>query len=116
MSNPVVRWQMLSPKPDETVAFYRQLFDWSVTQSNALGYREVTAGHGGIHGGVWPAPPNAPAFVQLFVQVDDVDASIAEATRLGAKVLVPKSTLPDGTAMAVLLDPLGQSFAVCTSS
>lgn len=114
MPNPVVRWQMLSPKPDETAAFYRRLFDWTITQDNALGYREITAGAGGIDGGVWPAPPHAPAFVQLFVQVDDVDASIADAVRLGAKVLVPKSALPDGAFMAVLLDPLGQSFAVCT--
>ena len=116
MSNPVVRWQMISPTPDATVAFYRQLFGWSVTQDNALGYREITAGDGGIHGGVWPGPAEAPAFVQLFIQVADADASIAEAVQLGAKVLVPKSTLPDGTAMAVLLDPLGQSFAICTSS
>ncbi len=44
-------------------------------------------------------------FVQLFIQVEDVDAMIAKATSAGAKVLVPKSALPDGDTMAVLLDP-----------
>ena len=51
--------------------------------------------------------------MQLFVEVLDVDDCIAKAIRLGAKVLVPKSVLPDGDTMAVLLDPTGLSFGVC---
>lgn len=30
-----------------------------------------------------------------------------------SQALIPKSVLPDGDAMAVLLDPTGISFAVC---
>lgn len=114
MNYPVVRWQIISPKPDASVSFYRQLFGWSVNQDNALGYREVKAGDGGIDGGVWPGPPAERPFVQLFVAVSDVDACIASATKLGATVLVPKSSLPDGDAMAVLQDPTGLSLGICT--
>ena len=59
----------------------------------------------GVDGGVWPSGHDVPNFVQLFIQVEDVDAMIAKATSAGAKVLVPKSALPDGDTMAVLLDP-----------
>jgi predicted enzyme related to lactoylglutathione lyase len=114
MNHPVVRWQMISPKPDASVSFYRQLFGWTVNQDNALGYREMKAGDGGIDGGVWPGPPTERPFVQLFIAVRSVDDCIAEATRLGAKVIVPKSTLPDGDIMAVLLDPVGLPLAICT--
>lgn len=107
---------MLSPQPDATAGFYRELFGWTLTQDNALGYRELKSGDSrGIDGGVWPAPPQAPGFVQLFIQVPDIDACLASATSLGARVLVPKSVLPDGDSMAVLLDPTGISFAVCTA-
>ena len=114
MPDPVVRWQILSAAPDQSVAFYQKLFAWKVSSANALGYRELRSGHeAGIDGGVWPAPPGVKSFVQLFVEVPDLDACIANATGLGAQVLIPKSVLPDGDAMAVLLDPTGLSFAVC---
>ena len=74
MSHPVVRWQIVSPDAAATARFYQHLFDWSSTQDNALGYREMRTGGGGPDGGVWPAPSDAHPFVQLFVQVPDVAA------------------------------------------
>jgi predicted enzyme related to lactoylglutathione lyase len=114
MSQPVIRWQLISPDPERSSTFFRQLFGWQTSRDNALGYREVTAGDGGIHGGIWPAPPGVTPFVQLFVQVDDIDACVAQATSLGAKVIVPKTALPDGNEMAVLHDPQGLPVAICT--
>ncbi len=79
-----------------------------------MGYRQLKTGAAnGVDGGVWPAPPGQAGFVQLFVEVADIDGCIAEATKLGAKVIVPRSELPDGDSMAVLLDPTGMSVAVC---
>jgi predicted enzyme related to lactoylglutathione lyase len=117
MPNPVVRFQILSPEPNKAAEFYQKLFDWELSTANALGYRELRTGEKkGIDGGIWPAPQTKNGFVQLFIEVADVDRCIAEATSMGAKVLVPKCILPDGDAMAVLLDPLGVSFAVCSLS
>jgi predicted enzyme related to lactoylglutathione lyase len=45
----------------------------------------------GIDGGVWPSPPSPPEghnLVQLFVEVDDIDAMMAKAQSVGAKVIV----------------------------
>jgi predicted enzyme related to lactoylglutathione lyase len=113
MPHPVVRWQIISPNPDATTRFYGQLFDWRTSQDNALGYRELTTGGEGIDGGVWPGPPDERPFAQLFIAVSNVEEHVKRATSLGAKVLVPPSALPDGDVMAVLLDPLGLSFAIC---
>ena len=115
VNNPVVRWQVIAPDPEATARFFRQLFGWEINRDNALGYREVRAGEGGIHGGIWPAPDGVPPFVQLFVKVDDIDASIEKASSLGAKVIVPKTVLPDGDEMAVILEPQGFSIALCTA-
>lgn len=108
----VVRWQIVTPDPEASASFYRKLFQWPVRSDNALGYREVDSG--GIGGGVWPAPPGAPSFVQLFMEVPDVDASLAAAVSLGATILVPRSVLPGGDVMAVLRDPQGIPFALCS--
>ena len=116
MPNPIVRWQIVSPEPARAADFYRKLFGWELTAANSLGYRELRTGVKSItsvDGGVWPSPPDQPGFVQLFIEVEDIEKSIAKATELGAKTLVPKSILPDGDTMAVLLDPTGISFAIC---
>lgn len=117
MNHPVVGWQIVSPNPDATAGFYRQLFGWTSTQDNALGYRELETGEDGIDGGVWPGPPQQERpFVQLMVSVPDVEEHVSRATRLGARVLVPPSVLPDGDSMAVLMDPSGMPFVVCRPS
>lgn len=114
MPNPVVHWQIITPEPEKSSGFYQKLFSWRVSTANALGYREIkTNAPGGIDGGVWPAPPGKPSFVQMHVQVDDINETLGRAEELGASVIMPKSVLPDGDAMEVLLDPCGVAFVVC---
>jgi hypothetical protein len=113
MTNPVLQFQILSKTPDETAKFYSSLFGWKVDANNPMGFRKVDTGsREGIHGGIWPAPPQSPNFVQLFMGVEDVKASVKKAEGLGAKLLIPPTVLPEGDEMAVLLDPQGMSFAV----
>jgi uncharacterized protein len=112
--NPVREWQILSTDPEATARFYAETFGWTIERANALGYRRVSTGESGAPGGIWPAPPTAPPFVQLFVDVEDVDDTVARAVRSGATVLVPRSVLPDGDVMAVLRDAVGLSFGVVT--
>lgn len=111
MGDPVLQWQFVSSKPDEVATFYKQLFGWSVTATNAMGYRQIDTG-AGISGGIWPAPPDAQSFVQLFIGVRDVDRALADAVTLGAHVVVPVTVLPDGDVMAILRDPTGMTFGV----
>lgn len=113
MGNPVTQFQILSKTPDETATFYSKLFGWKIDANNAMGYRRISTGSNqGIQGGIWPAPPQAPDFVQLFVTVDDVQVAVDTALSLGATILIPRTTLPEGDQMAVLLGPGAMSFAV----
>ena len=113
MPNPVVSWQILARDPEAVAVFYRDLFGWTLSVDNALRYRELRSGsQRGIDGGVWPAPPEAPSFVQLFVEVDDVEAYVTRATAAGAQIVVPVSVLPAGDVMAVLVDPAGLAFGL----
>lgn len=113
MPNPVTQFQILSKTPDAAAAFYGSLFGWKIDANNPLGYRRIDTGSAaGIQGGIWPAPPQAPDSVQLFITVEDVAAAVRRAEELGARVLIPATALPEGDEMAVLQDPQGMSFAV----
>jgi uncharacterized protein len=113
MANPVMKFQILSKTPDETARFYSTLFGWTVSADNRLGYREISTGSSaGIQGGIWPAPPQAPNFVQLFIAVQDVRAAVKNAEELGAKPVIPVTALPEGGELAVMHDPHGMSFGI----
>ena len=113
MGNPVVQWQILSRNAGSHADFYAKLFAWTVSDANPLGYRTVDTGsERGIPGGFWPTPPEAIPFVQLFIEVDDVDACVEQTKTLGGGVIIPPQDLPAGETMAVLRDPEGMSFAI----
>jgi len=119
MSHPVIHFQIVTPNPDKLVEFYTRLFDWQVNADNPLNYRMLDTGsEEGINGGVWPAPPEAHSFVQIHVQVEDVDveAHLEKAKALGASVIIPPQTLPDGGTMAVIKDPSGVPLALSSPS
>ncbi|HWA88890.1 MAG TPA: VOC family protein [Rhizomicrobium sp.] len=109
----VAHWQMLSRDPERIAKFYGALFGWRVSAANGLGYRMVETG--GLPGGIWPVPAEAPEGVQLYVQVGDIDGALAKLVELGGTVVMPKQVLPDGDAMALALDPMGRAFGLMTA-
>ena len=103
-----MQWQILAKEPDKLADFYTKLFDWDIDTNNALNYRMVDTGsERGINGGIWPAPPQGPSMVSLYVEVEDVGAYASRATELGGKVVMPPQKLPDGDEMAIILDVEG---------
>ncbi len=114
MGNPVTHWQIVCKDPDGAAGFYKELFGWNVDTDNGLNYRMVdTASDGkGVPGGIWPIPPEGQPLVQLFVEVDDVDAAAQKATELGAAVVMPRQVLPDGDEMAIIHDSFGITFGL----
>lgn len=113
MGRPVIAWQMVTKNPEAVSKFYTSVFDWKVNADNPMNVRMIdTASGKGINGGIWPAPPEAHSFVQLFIEVDDMAKYVQKATAAGAKILIPPQKLPDGGEMAILHDPEGMSFGL----
>jgi len=113
MGHPVMQFQLLARDPDKLTAFYGKLFGWRVNADNAMGYRMLDTGSDrGIKGGVWPIGDEGHPLVQLFVEVDDVPASAAQAEQLGGQVIIPPQVLPDGDEMAIVMDTEGLSFGI----
>jgi uncharacterized protein len=116
MNAAVIEWQILATDPNAVAEFYGRLFGWQVDADNALGYRRITTSQAatatGVAGGIWPAPPTARNFVQLFIGVDDVNRYYEAAKGLGATSIVSPQQLPDGDALAIMTDPFGMPFGI----
>ena len=55
-----------------------------------------------------PVPPNWG----VYFQVADCDATLAKATGMGARVVVPPQDVPNVGRFAILTDPQGAHFAI----
>jgi predicted enzyme related to lactoylglutathione lyase len=98
--------------------FYSKVIGWS-TAPFGNGYTTWQAGEVGA-GGLMETTPeakamNVPPNWLTYVEVPDTDATIAQAQKLGGKLLVPAQTVPTVGRFAVLMDPQGAAFGVLTT-
>lgn len=108
MGNPVVHFELWSPEPDKTSAFYSEVFDWKVDYNTELTYWAIDTegGKGGINGGMFkPHEGPLPAKLALYIQVDDIEAYLKKAEAHGAKTIVPPMEIPGIGRSAIFLDP-----------
>jgi hypothetical protein len=86
------------------------MFHWPVNEGG--GVRTFPAGLGG------PEPGPAGHFregspgVHLYVQVRDLDESLARAVELGGAVTLSRMDIPNGPTIAVITDPDGNTIGL----
>jgi uncharacterized protein len=117
-------WDELLTSSSETAAeFYAKVFGWDAERVEMPGMtytllkrRDVKDEMGADKnaGGIVQSPPDAkhPPFWLPYVGVQDADATIAKAQRLGATVVAPARDVPNVGRFAVLLDPEKAAIAV----
>lgn len=102
------------PYDDETRAksFYEHVFGWSFTpMAGYEGYSTYEAGPGDLGGGLGKRNVSAPNAIRNYVDVDDIDASIAAVTSNGGSIVEPKTDMAFGW-YAVFKDPEGNELAL----
>lgn len=110
MANKIDYFEIGSPDPAASRAFYAGLFDWEIEErpQGDQPYLMVDEANGGLWdtsdmgGGNWAI---------FYVHVEDVAAALEQAVALGATVAVPP--VDNGQIyFAHLLDPLGNRFGI----
>jgi predicted enzyme related to lactoylglutathione lyase len=107
MPNPIVHAEIRSNDPDATRAFFGGLFGWTYPVGAIPGYTYVDSGvPNALPAGIGPVQ-GGNELVTFFVGVDDIEAAVTEAQRLGGAVVQPVVRVP-GVAFALIADPVGQ--------
>jgi predicted enzyme related to lactoylglutathione lyase len=102
----------------EAAKFYGTLFGWKTEEMSVPGmpYTVVSAG-GEQVGGMMAMPPQAkgtPPYWGIYVSVDDVDAAMKKAQKLGGTTIMAPTDIPTVGRFAVLKDPQGAMIALIT--
>ena len=111
MGQPLAWFEVISDDAERAQRFYAELFDWQVTADPAMGgYALVDTGNGddAVGGGIGAPSGPGETGVKIYLRVDDLEAYLAKAERLGGRRLVEPTALPgDFGTIAVLADPDG---------
>lgn len=106
MANPIVHWEITSSDGKPLHEFYGQMFDWEIDTNNPYDYGMVnTKVEGGVNGGISGSPSGN--MVTIYVEVDDLQAALDKAERLGGKTITPPMDIPGAVSMAQFADPAG---------
>jgi predicted enzyme related to lactoylglutathione lyase len=115
--------EVMTTDPSAAGAFYEKVFGWKprpVDMGGGMTYTLLdrpgmknAKGDQASAGGMMKSPPEVPfSFWLAYVHVDSCDKRSEQATRLGAKITVPPTDIPNVGRFACWTDPQGAVLAV----
>src|SRR6516165_2289239 len=111
MGAPVAFFEVISDDPQRARKFYSEMFGWQASPDPAMGgYALVDTGAGedAIGGGIGPSSAPGDTGVKIYMRVDDLEAYLDRAVKLGGTQVVPPTDLPgEFGRFAILTDPDG---------
>jgi len=110
-ARPVVHWAIEGLDAERLKAFYSAMFNWDIGDGPIMA---IPAGIGG------PEPGPAGHIAQhterpgiaLYIQVRDIQASLAQAVELGGAKQSDPFDVPGGPTLAFITDPEGNSLGL----
>jgi predicted enzyme related to lactoylglutathione lyase len=121
MGQPVVHFEIIGTDGEKLQNYYSELFGWEIDAGNEMRYGIVqrdgnTNPDGvGIGGGIASAPEGYPGHVTVYVEVPDVEASLAQAESLGGTRMMGPDEVMEGLVIGLFDDPEGHTIGVIQS-
>jgi uncharacterized protein len=122
MGQPVVHFEVIGQDGEKLQKYFSDLFGWEIQADNPMNYgivqREdnVNAEGVGIGGGVGPAPEGYDGHLTFYVEVPDVEATLAKAEGLGGRRIMGPDEVPGmDLVLGHFTDPEGHLVGVIQS-
>ena len=109
----VIQFEITGPHGGALQHFYAHLFDWPIQQTGTAGYGRVPPAAGSIPGAIGPSWDGGPGQLTVYVEVDDLDATLARAVELGGRLVGAPVAKPEANLrFAFVADPAGHVIAL----
>ncbi len=118
-SHPVVHIDIPAKDPKGASQFYADVFGWNIIHAPEFDYHMFQAEGGPGGGFVNTDGQNGSDYkvgeVLIYINTDDIDASLANVVKHGGKVLLPKTEIPQTGWFAFFADPTGNRLGLYTA-
>ena len=110
MAGNLCHFDIPSRNPEKAGEFYGKLFGWEIDSKSYPGYYMFKASKP-PHGGIEKPEPFA-AGVVIYIEVDDVIATLNKAKAAGASIVKEKTEIPGIGYFGLFSDPDGNIIGV----
>jgi uncharacterized protein len=111
-----VWYEDMTRDPRGAIAFYSDVVGWKTEPFQGTDYTMLVSPQGPLGGVMKPpeeaAKEGARASWLAHVEVDDVDATVARARQLGARIYKEPTDIPTVGKFAVIADPQGAAISI----
>ena len=121
MGHPVVHFEVIGKDGKALQDYYSQLFGWEIDADNEMNYGLIDrAGNQseagiGIGGGIAGGPEGYDGHVTFYVEVPDVEESLAKAESLGGSRVFGPEKIMDSMILGQFTDPEGHVIGLMTA-
>ncbi len=111
--NNICHWELQTTNPEKSKKFYEPLFGWKLEHIKEMNYVMIQT----------PEPPGGginivdkvePTGTILYVQVEDIEATLDKAASMGGMVVQKKMPIPEIGSFGVFADPEGNKLGLFT--
>lgn len=113
MGQPVVHFEIIGRDGERLRDYYGELFGWAIDAANPMRYGIVaregntTSDGVGIGGGIAQAPDADGGYVTIYVEVPDVERTLARASELGGTRMMGPDQVMEDLEIGLFTDPEG---------
>ncbi len=113
MPNPVTWFEIIGKDPIKLQKFYKDVFDWKLSEPVAemANYSMLDHEGHGIGGGIGGDPTDQNR-VSVYVEVTDLQGYLDKAEQAGATVMMPVTAVTPEVTIAMFADPEGNPIGL----
>jgi hypothetical protein len=115
MSHPVIHWEIGGRDGVKMARFYEDLFGWNAQPAGG-GYWLIPPELPGIGGGLLQTEDPIPPHVTIYVQVEDLEATLDHAALLGGRIVSAPVPIPGIGRVALFEDSEGNLIGLLETS
>ncbi len=104
MKGNICHVEIIGENVEQVSQFYGSLFGWTIDSSFGENYALFNTGRE-PGGGLMTPRKNIPAGIIVYVQVEDVEATLKKVEELGGKVVAEKNEIPNIGWYGLFKDP-----------
>ena len=107
MNHKIVHVELSAKDRKALSKFYVDVFGWEVSHLDEMGYTTFTTGDG-VGGGFNPVTEQNPTgTVTIYIETDDVTASLKDVVKAGGTIISPEMEIPNTGKFGLFRDPQG---------
>jgi predicted enzyme related to lactoylglutathione lyase len=118
MGQPVVHFEITGKDGEKLQSYYSELFGWEIDANNEMKYGTIsregnTNAEGvGIGGGIATGPEGYGGHVTFYVEVPNVEETLAKAESQGGTRMMGPDEVMEGLVIGLFNDPEGHTIGV----